>query len=118
FINHNEEVEIAISGEKWFWKGRIDGPFEIDLHDGQVAFFSINVVLLDNAKYSVDTYKNTAYTDAVTTVNNGTLDTPFILEAVALKESPFFMVSDRKSTRLNSSHVSISYAVFCLKKKK
>src|SRR5690625_5575097 len=27
-------------------------------------------------------------------------------------------VSDRKSTRLNSSHVAISYAVFCLKKKK
>src|SRR5207249_11945409 len=28
------------------------------------------------------------------------------------------MAGDRKSTRLNSSHVSISYAVFCLKKKK
>src|SRR5690554_7750264 len=27
-------------------------------------------------------------------------------------------MSDRKSTRLNSSHVRISYAVFCLKKKK
>src|SRR5439155_21612031 len=27
-------------------------------------------------------------------------------------------VRDRKSTRLNSSHVAISYAVFCLKKKK
>src|SRR5437870_12602713 len=27
-------------------------------------------------------------------------------------------VIDRKSTRLNSSHVAISYAVFCLKKKK
>src|SRR5699024_12825861 len=27
-------------------------------------------------------------------------------------------IPDRKSTRLNSSHVSISYAVFCLKKKK
>src|SRR5438067_7696835 len=26
--------------------------------------------------------------------------------------------TDRKSTRLNSSHVSISYAVFCLKKKR
>src|SRR5690625_6339468 len=26
--------------------------------------------------------------------------------------------TDRKSTRLNSSHVAISYAVFCLKKKK
>src|SRR5204862_1310394 len=28
------------------------------------------------------------------------------------------MIGDRKSTRLNSSHVEISYAVFCLKKKK
>src|SRR5699024_12581327 len=28
------------------------------------------------------------------------------------------ILEDRKSTRLNSSHVSISYAVFCLKKKK
>src|SRR5207249_10758147 len=28
-----------------------------------------------------------------------------------------FVERDRKSTRLNSSHVSISYAVFCLKKK-
>src|ERR1039457_6786516 len=28
------------------------------------------------------------------------------------------MTSDRKSTRLNSSHLVISYAVFCLKKKK
>src|SRR5437660_6846361 len=27
-------------------------------------------------------------------------------------------LQDRKSTRLNSSHVAISYAVFCLKKKK
>src|SRR5438874_7523604 len=27
------------------------------------------------------------------------------------------VVTDRKSTRLNSSHVEISYAVFCLKKK-
>src|SRR5437773_8021827 len=28
------------------------------------------------------------------------------------------IVEDRKSTRLNSSHITISYAVFCLKKKK
>src|SRR5690625_6972413 len=28
-----------------------------------------------------------------------------------------FVIVDRKSTRLNSSHVAISYAVFCLKKK-
>src|SRR5699024_11557300 len=34
------------------------------------------------------------------------------------KGSCYDGVLDRKSTRLNSSHVSISYAVFCLKKKK
>src|SRR5439155_20243842 len=32
--------------------------------------------------------------------------------------SPGRRSGDRKSTRLNSSHVAISYAVFCLKKKK
>src|SRR5438445_9206045 len=31
---------------------------------------------------------------------------------------PCEIVIDRKSTRLNSSHANISYAVFCLKKKK
>src|SRR5690606_40957865 len=41
-----------------------------------------------------------------------------------LIENTFFLTylisipADRKSTRLNSSHVKISYAVFCLKKKK
>src|SRR5699024_11601178 len=52
---------------------------------------------------------------------------PYIVKAVVamMKEFPVFNASlddttdeDRKSTRLNSSHVSISYAVFCLKKKK
>src|SRR3712207_7589993 len=49
-------------------------------------------------------------------------------EGVAAAEMPvqrrgrdadeFRGVGDRKSTRLNSSHANISYAVFCLKKKK
>src|SRR5699024_11249620 len=38
----------------------------------------------------------------------------FILALVLVT---FLHLVDRKSTRLNSSHVSISYAVFCLKKK-
>src|SRR5699024_12373532 len=33
-------------------------------------------------------------------------------------QPPLQKIPDRKSTRLNSSHVSISYAVFCLKKKR
>src|SRR5439155_20941402 len=36
----------------------------------------------------------------------------------AFQPATVFALGDRKSTRLNSSHVAISYAVFCLKKKK
>src|SRR5947209_15307855 len=48
---------------------------------------------------------------------------PILDLAVACAESHdgtvvAFEVGDRKSTRLNSSHANISYAVFCLKKKK
>src|SRR5699024_11387569 len=41
----------------------------------------------------------------------------FLLDAI-VRLLPYLLHQDRKSTRLNSSHVSISYAVFCLKKKK
>src|SRR5690606_37883980 len=37
--------------------------------------------------------------------------------SVTANTNSIIRVSDRKSTRLNSSHVKISYAVFCLKKK-
>src|SRR3712207_7534783 len=36
----------------------------------------------------------------------------------AIGSNPELETQDRKSTRLNSSHANISYAVFCLKKKK
>src|SRR5690554_7440891 len=39
-----------------------------------------------------------------------------VAKDLSIKEKKF--TRDRKSTRLNSSHVRISYAVFCLKKKK
>src|SRR3712207_6938436 len=59
----------------------------------------------------------------------GQLDRPEVLEPVGLHlgrrrrgAGPTGLVvlgaRDRKSTRLNSSHANISYAVFCLKKKK
>src|SRR5258707_6229594 len=44
--------------------------------------------------------------------------TPVATEAPATAEPFWHTVSDRKSTRLNSSHANISYAVFCLKKKR
>src|SRR6266704_3631520 len=47
--------------------------------------------------------------------SNGLDHAPWIAPAIL---GPRRCGRDRKSTRLNSSHVSISYAVFCLKKKK
>src|SRR5689334_24714944 len=47
------------------------------------------------------------YCDALTEDNPGSL----------CEEHGYRIPADRKSTRLNSSHSSISYAVFCLKKK-
>src|SRR5690625_1979499 len=38
-------------------------------------------------------------------------------EECAISRQEIHRLQDRKSTRLNSSHVAISYAVFCLKKK-
>src|SRR5437870_9538400 len=48
-------------------------------------------------------------------------NTPFAAQVAAesvAKQAFDLGLRDRKSTRLNSSHVAISYAVFCLKKKK
>src|SRR3989442_9828885 len=41
-----------------------------------------------------------------------------VLGLLRLRHQVAQVLLDRKSTRLNSSHVRISYAVFCLKKKK
>src|SRR3954470_23883446 len=56
------------------------------------------------------------YTTLFRSVRN---DQPGVLEAIALQLVHAALgPEDRKSTRLNSSHVEISYAVFCLKKDK
>src|SRR5690625_4433042 len=45
-----------------------------------------------------------------------TISSSLITEKIS-RAGGFSITQDRKSTRLNSSHVAISYAVFCLKKK-
>src|SRR5690625_7067446 len=40
-----------------------------------------------------------------------------IILGMGMPATAAYIIVDRKSTRLNSSHVAISYAVFCLKKK-
>src|SRR2546426_6901043 len=59
-----------------------------------------------SARKSLRLEKKLAEIDFCSTVNRGN------------RGPPAFSPTDRKSTRLNSSHLVISYAVFCLKKKK
>src|SRR5699024_11466657 len=62
------------------------------------------------AIYSIGSNLNIYYQQLSLTIAN--VFTPRVHRMVAEETD-----EDRKSTRLNSSHVSISYAVFCLKKK-
>src|SRR5699024_11564124 len=50
-------------------------------------------------------------------LENGISFTEFTYQILQAIDFYHLNKEDRKSTRLNSSHVSISYAVFCLKKK-
>src|SRR5690348_17737874 len=62
-----------------------------------------------------------AHKDAIIVVPTSTISllTERVLTAArSLGDTVVAVAVDRKSTRLNSSHPSISYAVFCLKKKK
>src|SRR3712207_8475984 len=43
---------------------------------------------------------------------------PGVLDDIEAADATTVLDEDRKSTRLNSSHANISYAVFCLKQKK
>src|SRR5439155_23904438 len=86
--------------------------YPLSLHDALPIFDLVTVLAPVNAPsggYVV--YEDTRRAAAGRRLNR-TLD--------ALHEagiSAHGLVVDRKSTRLNSSHVAISYAVFCLKKK-
>src|SRR3989454_8628762 len=51
-------------------------------------------------------------------LNTFTADGTAMISVDTMNEDPSVGFIDRKSTRLNSSHLVISYAVFCLKKKK
>src|SRR5256885_3649349 len=57
------------------------------------------------------------YLAAVLWVSAAIALTPSEIAAALVRFSPLTWKIDRKSTRLNSSHLVISYAVFCLKKK-
>src|SRR5690606_39554850 len=65
------------------------------------------------AGIAFDTHELTVPADAPFTIALDNQDPPSVHHDVDIHDA-----KDRKSTRLNSSHVKISYAVLCLKKKK
>src|SRR5207249_7070657 len=99
---------------------------------GRVVEHSLGLGQIGNgmhtpARLQVDHFErvvvNSGHEEALTFhVDAGVIDATFDVRQrnMGLKRQRrwFLPGRDRKSTRLNSSHVSISYAVFCLKKKK
>src|SRR4051812_49558128 len=94
------------------------------------AFFRLSSRL---ARYAVSIINIFFFNDTTTTeiytlslhdalpILKATFFRPTGAKTAPLRQYTFFLTcraGDRKSTRLNSSHMSISYAVFCLKKKK
>src|SRR5256885_12385911 len=83
--------------------------------DGQGKIISSpRLVTADQTKALIE--QGTEYPYSVT-APNGATTIAFKKAVLKLEVTPQITPEDRKSTRLNSSHLVISYAVFCLKKK-
>src|SRR5207253_4910561 len=74
----------------------------------EVACKQWNQLPADGFRFTGHSYDNTTMLSATTWRHVAFVEQPRTADGTG----------DRKSTRLNSSHVAISYAVFCLKKKK
>src|SRR5205814_9551640 len=85
--------------------------YTLSLHDALPISQSGKV-----AKQESDGSQDPAFAEARRLSQQGKFDEAIAkLEALATNDP---ILRDRKSTRLNSSHLGISYAVFCLKKKR
>src|SRR5688500_19437630 len=87
----------------------------LSLHDDRATTYPRAVATTTPTRPAVDTYRELARQLRVDSIRSssaaGSGHPSSSLSAADL------MAVDRKSTRLNSSHLVISYAVFCLKKK-
>src|SRR5690554_7787026 len=91
--------------------------YTLSLHDALPIFLMMQIGMFSIGLYAGDYLGISAQHQQLLRVFSMLFSIP-LLYYCAL---PFYVAAfyslDRKSTRLNSSHVRISYAVFCLKKK-
>src|SRR5690606_39562315 len=87
--------------------------YTLSLHDALPIFTLSAVVVLGHIALKIFDL-----IFAMSGPDNAMTSVPAILMYLTTFRGNQFAKGDRKSTRLNSSHVKISYAVFCLKKKK
>src|SRR5690606_41908482 len=83
--------------------------YTLSLHDA----LPILLTVLSCETKEATQFTETALNDTFTDLSGNTVVFKDILER---NKGKTMVLEDRKSTRLNSSHVKISYAVFCLKK--
>ncbi|QHW36854.1 phage tail protein [Staphylococcus ursi] len=94
FFDFDKSVKLQFKSKKWYWNVYFEGPLEINSKtENNINVVTIKVVLADPYKYAVEGSQNTAISDAVSVVNSGTTDTPIIVEARALQNSNYFMIS-------------------------
>ncbi|PCE18394.1 phage tail domain-containing protein [Staphylococcus pseudintermedius] len=93
FFDYEEPVKLQFSTKGWYWNAYFDGHFEIASNNDGFITFNVQVVLTDPYKYAIEGSQNTAISDAVSVVNSGTADTPVIVEARALQNSNYYMIS-------------------------
>src|SRR5699024_11919045 len=95
--------------------------YTLSLHDALPILNEIKELLENQGKYTEESLKKLEglMREAADILKEKTATVDEIKEIItALTNAKDSLeIEDRKSTRLNSSHVSISYAVFCLKKK-
>src|SRR5262245_63929090 len=104
-------VDLVIRNARLFDRAS-DGPFDIGVQQGRIVAIERGISA-DAEVY--DACGHLACPGLIETHIH--LDKSRIVDRCAPQERSQLSPVDRKSTRLNSSHLGISYAVFCLKKK-
>src|SRR3712207_7879650 len=107
-------VIVKVTGHGGFRKRVV----EMGFIKGKKITVLLNAPLHDPVKYQIMGYEVSlrhSEADKIEVISESEAKAANLLTID--KEKPFLQ-EDRKSTRLNSSHANISYAVFCLKKKK